>query len=71
VVKEELGQEGQVLAVDRVLVAIDFENCNFRLFVSVDLISRRMKERTNLGVPFEFRLESEEAEAKITYIEAV
>jgi len=71
VVKEELGQEGQVLAVDRVLVAIDFENCNFRLFVSVDLISRRMKERTNLGVPFEFRLKSEEAQAKITYIEAV
>ena len=47
VVQEKLGQEGQVLAVDRIFIAVDLENCNFVFFIPVDLITGRVEERTH------------------------
>ena len=47
VVEEELREEGQVLAVNWVFVAIDLEHGQFLFLVSVDLITWRVSKRTN------------------------
>jgi hypothetical protein len=52
VVQEQLRQEGQVLAVDWVLIPVDLEHGNRVLLVPVNLVSRRMKQRAALTVPF-------------------
>lgn len=61
VVEEQLRHKGQILTVDRILVAIDFKNCHIVLLISVDLIARRMEERTGLVMPLELDLKAEEA----------
>lgn len=71
VVEEEFREEGQVLAIDRVFIAIDLENCNVVLFVAIDLIARRVIEGTDERVAFEFYLQGEEAEAEIADVETV
>ena len=71
VIEEELGQKSKIFAIDWVFIAVYLKNSNFLFFISVDLITRRMEERANLGVAFELALEGEKAQAKITYIEAV
>lgn len=60
VIEEKLGHEGQVLAIDWVFIAIYLKNSNIGFFVSVDLITRRMEERTSLRVSFELALQCEE-----------
>jgi hypothetical protein len=47
VVKEELGQEGQVLAVDRVFVAVDFKHSDIVFFIPIDLIPGGVEQRTD------------------------
>lgn len=71
VVEEKFRQKGQILTVDWIFIAVDLEDCNFRLFISVDLIARRVEEGTDLGVALEFAFEGEETEAEIAYIEAI
>lgn len=71
VVKEELREKGQILAVNGVLVAIDLEDRHLIFLIAVDLVSGRMEEWAVLGVSVELYLECEEAEAEVTDVEAV
>ena len=71
VVQEQLRQEGQVLAVNRVLVAIYLEDRDGVLLVAVDFVAGRVEEGTGLGVAAEFYFESKEAEAEVADVEAV
>ena len=56
VVEEELRQEGEVLAVDRILVAVDLEHRHCVLLVAVDFVAGRVEEGAAFGVAFEFYL---------------
>ena len=47
VVEEELREEGQILAVNWVFVAIHLKHGQFLFLVSVDLITWRVSKRTN------------------------
>lgn len=71
VVQEQLREESQVFAVDRIFIAVDFKHGHTVLLVSVDLIPWGMKQRTGLAVPFELDLQREETQAEIADIEAV
>jgi hypothetical protein len=71
VVQEQLREEGEVLAVDRVAVAVHLEHRHLALLVAVDLVAGGVVEGAALAVPLEFGLESEEAEAEVADVEAV
>lgn len=71
VVEEELGQKGQIFAIDWVFVTVDLENCHLALLVTVDLVAGGVKEGTYLGVALELDFKREETEAEIAYVEAV
>jgi hypothetical protein len=71
VVKEELGKKGQILAVDRVLVAINLKDSYLVFLVAVDLVSRRVKEWAVLRMAVKLDLEGKEAEAEVTDVKAV
>lgn len=70
-IKEKLRQEGQILAVDRVFIAINLKDCHTVFFIPIDFITRRMKKRTNLRVPLQLHLQSEETKTKIANIKTV
>ena len=71
VIEEEFGEECQILTVDGIFVAINFEHGEFFLFVPVDLVTRRVGEGADFRVPLELGVEGEEAEAEIADVEAV
>ena len=71
VVEEELGEEGQILTVNGVFVAVDLEDCHLVFLVAVDLISGRVEEGAILRVAVELDLKGEEAEAEVADVEAV
>lgn len=70
-VEEQFGEEGQVLAVDRVLAAVDFEHGHLVFLVAVDLVAGGVVEGADFGVAPQFHLQGEEAEAEIADVEAI
>jgi hypothetical protein len=55
-VQEELGEEGQILTIHWILVAVDLEDCDLVLLVAVDFIPWRMEEWTVLRVAMQLDL---------------
>jgi hypothetical protein len=71
VVQEEFRQEGQVLAVDRVLQAVHLEHRDPSLGVAVDLVSGGVPEGTADAVPKQLGADCVEAEAELAEVEGV
>lgn len=65
VVQEQLRQEGQVLAINRILIAINLKHSHCIFLIPVNLISRWMKKGTTFAMSFEFNFEREEAETEV------
>lgn len=53
-IEEEFGEESQVLAVYWVFIAVDLENCDLFLYVSIDFVAGRVVQGTALRMPFQF-----------------
>lgn len=70
-IQKQLRQKSQILTVDRIFVAINLKNSHFTFLIPIDLISWRMVKRTVLAVASELYFDCEEAQTKITDIEAV
>lgn len=70
-IQEQFRQEGQVLAVYRVLISVNLKHSHCIFLVAVNLITRRMEKGAVLAVAFELGFEGEEAEAEVADVEAV
>ena len=70
-VQEQLREEGEILTIDRVFAPVDLKNSHLVLLIAVDLIARRVVQRTPLAVPLQLHLQREEAQAEIADVEAV
>lgn len=65
VVQEQLRKEGQVLAVNWILVPINLKHGHCIFLIPVNLIPRRMKKGTAFAMSFEFNFKCEEAETEV------
>lgn len=70
-VQEQLRQEGQVLAVNRILVPIDLKHRHIVFLVPVDLVPRGVVQQAGRTVPLQLHFQRVEAQAEVADVEAI